>query len=177
MELEMGPSKISSSPNFLHLLSDSLTNFMPTLFRLWACEVLVQMVRLVKHPENTMMMCPSQTFAADWYWNLWISLCLWWLLGAYPIASLGSLSNNNCSSASPSNKTLHHSSACCLICFFLLNFLHLAFLLLLLMICLDFTGPTPSSWYTGRPWKMEFRSVLQSMPPGVCNVGFHEISG
>lgn len=90
------------------------------LFRLWAGKVLVQMVRLVKHPENTMMMCPSQTFAAAWYWSLCISLCLWWLFfGAYPIASLGSLSNNICSSASPRNKTLRHYIICLLLHLFI----------------------------------------------------------
>ncbi len=123
MELEKGPSKISPSPNILHLVSDSLTYFMPTLCRLWAGEVLVQMVRLVKHPENTMMMCPSQTFAAAWHWNLWISLCLWcfWWCLSHCITCI---TCNNCSSGSAIKLFIIHLLVADLL--ILLNFLHIS---------------------------------------------------
>lgn len=153
------------------------------LFRLWAGKVLVQMVRLVKHPENTMMMCPSQTFAAAWYWNLCISLCLWWLfLVPIPLHHLDLSLTTIVHPRHLAIKPLHHYIICLLLHLFIsLQLLAhpVVFLLLLLMVCLDFLH-RPNTFI------LIHRSPLENGVPKRTaidatwrdnNVGFYGISG
>lgn len=90
-------SKISPSPNFLPSLG-----FGPARFSYKWC--------VSWNIQKTRWWCvqakPSQPLGIGISASLFVSGDFFF--GAYPIASLGSLSNNNCPSASPRNRTLRH---------------------------------------------------------------------